>query len=63
MWYEIIFPVIIGIIGMLFGIKLGFQCLAQDLFEQMKLRPEEYKYITSSKYFWKCFNPFNNDRQ
>lgn len=60
--YEIIFPIIVGIVGMMLGIKTGFEYLARDLYEQMRLKPEEYKYITSGEYFWKSFRIFNNDR-
>lgn len=63
MWYEIIFPVIVGVVGMMLGIKIGFEDLARDLYHQYRIKPEEFEYIASGEYFWKRLNPFSNDRQ
>lgn len=52
---EFIFPIIVGIVGMLLGIKIGIERLANDLYSQDRLHPDEHTYITSIKYFKDCF--------
>lgn len=56
---ELIFTIIVGILGILIGIKLGISYLAGDLLHQLRLKPEEYSYINSWKYFKKCFKLFD----
>ena len=52
---EILFTVFVGIIGMCLGIKIGIERLADDLYRQDRLHPDEHTYITSMKYFTDCF--------
>ena len=59
--FELISLVLIGIIGMMLGIKAGIEYLARDLQEQGRLSPEECKYIISNEYFWKSFRLFDDD--
>ena len=52
---EYLFPFIVGVIGMLLGIKIGIERLANDLYSQYRLHPDERTYLTSMKYFIECF--------
>lgn len=52
---EYLFPIFVGVIGMLLGIKIGIERLANDLYSQNRLHPDEHTYITSMKYFKDCF--------
>lgn len=52
---EFIFPIIVGIAGMLLGIKIGIERLANDLFDQSRISPNEHTYITSMEYYKDCF--------
>lgn len=52
---EFIFPITVGVIGMLLGIKIGIERLANDLYSQNRLHPDERTYITSMEYFIECF--------
>ena len=52
---EFIFPILVGVIGMLLGIKIGIEQLANDLYSQDRLHPDEHTYITSIEYFKDCF--------
>lgn len=60
---ELIFAIIVGVLGMLMGIKLGIAHLAEDLLHQLRLKPEEYSYINSWEYFKKCFKLFDDDNE
>lgn len=50
-----LFPILVGVIGMLLGIKIGIERLANDLYSQNRLQPDEHTYITSIEYFKDCF--------
>ena len=52
---DFIFPIIVGIAGMLLGIKIGIEQLANDLIDQNRISPREHAYITSIEYFKKLF--------
>lgn len=52
---EYLFPIFIGVVGMLLGIKIGIERLANDLYSQDRLHPNERTYITSMEYFIDCF--------
>ena len=52
---EYLFPILIGVIGMLLGIKIGIERLANDLIEQNRISPNEHAYMTSIEYFKECF--------
>ena len=52
---EYLFPILVGIVGMLLGIKIGIERLADDLYSQDRLHPDEHTYITSIGYFKDCF--------
>ena len=52
---EFIFPIIVGIAGMLLGIKIGIEQLANDLIDQNRISPREHAYMTSIEYFKNCF--------
>ena len=52
---EYLFPIFVGVIGMLLGIKIGIERLADDLYSQNRLYPNEHTYITSMEYFKDCF--------
>ena len=58
---ELISLVLIGIIGMMLGIKAGIEYLARDLQEQGRISTEECNYITSGRYFWESFRLFDDD--
>lgn len=52
---EYLFPILVGVIGMLLGIKIGIERLADDLYSQDRLHPDERTYIASMEYFIDCF--------
>lgn len=52
---EYLFSILVGIIGMLLGIKIGIERLANDLYSQDRLHPDEHTYLTSIEYFKDCF--------
>ena len=52
---EYLFPILVGIVGMLLGIKIGIERLADDLYSQDRLHPDEHTNITSIEYFKDCF--------
>lgn len=52
---EYLFPILVGVVGMLLGIKIGIERLANDLYSQDRLHPDERTYITSMEYFKDCF--------
>lgn len=52
---DFIFPIIVGIVGMLLGIKIGIEQLANDLIDQNRISPREHTYITSIEYLKKLF--------
>lgn len=52
---EYLFPILVGIVGMLLGIKIGIERLANDLYSQNRLHPDEHTYIISIEYFKDCF--------
>lgn len=52
---EYLFPILVGVIGMLLGIKIGIEQLANNLYSQDRLHPDEHTYITSMEYFIECF--------
>ena len=58
----ILMQVVIGVIGILLGLKIGFEYLAIDLHKSNRLTKEEVKHITSNKYFWRIFKFFDNDK-
>lgn len=60
---ELIIHILIGVIGVFLGIKVGFEYLSSDLYEQNRIGPNEYDYINSWKYFRKCFKFFDVDSE
>ena len=52
---EYLFPIFVGVIGMLLGNKIRIERLADDLYSQDRLHPDEHTYITSIEYFKDCF--------
>ena len=52
---ECLFPFLVGVVGIFLGIKIGIERLANDLYSQERLHPDERAYITSMKYFIDCF--------
>jgi hypothetical protein len=52
---EFICPIIAGIVGILLGIKIGIERLANDLMDQSRISPNEHTYMTSIEYFKNCF--------
>lgn len=52
---EFIFPIIVGIVGMLLGIKIGIERLADDLRDHSRISPNEHSYMTSMEYYKDCF--------
>lgn len=42
-----IIPIIVGVIGMLLGVKIGIERLAKDLLDQNRINLNEHAYITS----------------
>lgn len=59
---EFVFPIFIGVVGMMLGVKIGFEYLANDFYTQGRIKPEERSYIASMEYFWKSFNIFGDDK-
>ena len=52
---EFLFHLLVGVVGIFLGIKIGIERLANDLYSQERLHPNEHIYITSVKYFIECF--------
>ena len=52
---DIILHLIVGIVGMLLGIKIGIERLADDLRDQSRISPNEHSYMTSMEYYKDCF--------
>ena len=52
---DIILHLIVGIVGMLLGVKAGIEKLSYDLYDQNRISIEEHTYITSIKYLIECF--------
>lgn len=59
---EYLFPILIGTIGMLIGIKIGIKYVVNELYTQSRVNSEEREYLTSLEYFWKSFNIFGDDK-
>lgn len=58
---ELIICILVGIVGVFFGIKVGFEHLASNLYEQNRISLKEYNYINSWEYFKKCFKLYDNE--
>lgn len=52
---DIILHLIVGIVGMLLGVKAGIEKLSYDLYDKNRISIEEHTYITSIKYLLECF--------